>query len=65
MAKGRTPVLTANDIPRVKLALKEGGSYEAAAERLGLSTKTIYRFLIRHDLKAVKKITKFARKSVA
>jgi DNA invertase Pin-like site-specific DNA recombinase len=65
MPKGRTPVLTANDIPRVKDALKEGGSYQAAARNLGLSTKTIYRFLLRHKLKAVKKITKLVRDGAA
>jgi hypothetical protein len=65
MGKGRTPLLTNKDIPRVKQALREGGTSEKAAKMLGMSAKTIYRFCLKHNLEVERGVTRIKRRMVA
>jgi hypothetical protein len=65
MGKGRTPLLTTKDIPRVKNALREGGTSARAAEMLGMSAKTIYRFCLKHNLIVERGVTRIKRRMVA
>jgi transcriptional regulator of acetoin/glycerol metabolism len=65
MPRGRTPLLTAKDIPRVKAALKQEGTIEGAAGALGITTKTLYRFKRKFKLKAIKGVTRIERETAA
>jgi hypothetical protein len=63
MPRGRTPLLTAKDIPRVKAALKQEGTNEKAASALGITARTLSRFKRKFRLKAIKGVTRFEREA--